>query len=99
MNEKELISFFLTTVVPIVSLIIAIFKGITMPINKLKEELIEFKLELKNTKEHNVAQDLKIDKITNDLEEDEKLLTNHEIRIKHLESKDCEYLKSKERGV
>lgn len=95
MNEQDFLIYLLKVAVPLVTVAYTVFKGITEPVNKLKEEIIKLEVSLNSVKEHNVTQDNRINKHSEEIDDLKLTTTNHESRISSLENRECRYEMSK----
>lgn len=95
MNEQDFLIYILKVAIPLATVAYTVFKGITEPVNKLKEEIIKLEVSLNSVKEHNVTQDNRINKHSDEIDDLKLTAANHETRIISLENRECRYEISK----
>lgn len=87
MKQTEVIGLILTAFLPMLVGIMAIIT----PIMKLNTTIAKLDSTMEEIKKQNTTQDARINKHSEEIEHLNRLATEHEVKIKNLENRDCKY--------
>jgi len=96
MSEIEFVGLFFLVVIPVIASIIALVKTFTTPMIELNTTMVELKESIKSLHSDMSRQDQRLDIHGDRIDSLEHAVTEHGVRISHLEGKVREWLNAED---